>query len=302
MSDNKGQIELSIIVVSYNARATIGRCLFALKRQSVGNKAEIIVVDSSSDSTAEYVREKYPEVRLFTFAKRKYPGEARNFGISKARSELIAFVDADCIAEPNWAAEILRAHQSKHPVIGGAIANGNPESYVGWGYYFGEFVQWMPGTTKQLMEDIPTCCLSLKRWAFDKWGPYLEGTYCSDTAFSWKMSLDHKKLLFNPRIKVSHLNVDSLGRFLTHEKQHGMYFASVRVSETNMTKAQRVLYSVGTLILPLILFLRTTVSVFHKKVYLRAFLLTVPIVFAGRVAWSFGEFKGYLKGAPGPRP
>ncbi len=299
MNGRDNHIELSIIVVSYNASATIGRCLSALRGQSLRDGTEVIVVDSSSDGTAEYVRKQFPEVRLFTFAERKYPGDARNFGISRARSDLIAFVDADCVAEPNWAAEIIEAHRAGHPVIGGTIANGNPESYVGWGYYFGEFIHWMPGTPRQLMEDIPTCSLALKRWAFDQWGPYLEGTYCSDTAFNWKMSRDGQKPLFEPRIRVSHLNVDSLSRFLLHEKQHGMHFASVRASENEMSTVRRLAYTAGSLALPLLLFLRTTVSVFRKKTYRREFLRAAPIIFVGRVAWSYGELTGYLRGARG---
>ena len=146
------------------------------------------------------------------------------------------------------------------------------------------------------MEDIPTCSLALKRWAFHKWGPFLEGTYCSDTAFNWRMSRDGQKPLFEPRIRVSHLNVGSLRQFLLHEKQHGMHFAFVRVRENDMSTVRRLAYTAGSLALPLLLFLRTTASVFRKKSYQRAFLQAAPIVFVGRVAWSYGEFLGYLRG------
>ena len=149
------------------------------------------------------------------------------------------------------------------------------------------------------MADIPTCCLSLKRWAFAKWGPYLEGTYCSDTAFSWKMLRDGQRPLFEPRIRVSHINVGSLRRFLRHEKMHGMHFALVRVKENNMSTIRRLGFTAGTFALPILLFLRTTLSVFRKRTYRRAFLLATPIVFAGRVAWSYGEFMGYLQGTRG---
>jgi hypothetical protein len=40
----------------------------------------------------------------------------------------------------------VEAHMNPSPLIGGAIDNGNPDSYVGWGQYFSEFSRWMPRT------------------------------------------------------------------------------------------------------------------------------------------------------------
>ena len=175
------QVKVSVIVPAYNARATITDCLGALEDQSLRDECEIIVVDSSTDDTAAVVAEMFPEVRLFTFPERRFPSSARNFAVSQARGEIIAFTDADCVVAPGWLGEIIGAHRSDLPVIGGAIDNGSPESYIGWVYYFCEFNQWMPRARRGLVSEIPTCCLSMKRAAFDRYGPFLDGTYCSDT-------------------------------------------------------------------------------------------------------------------------
>src|SRR5204863_500310 len=135
------QVKVSVIVPAYNARATITDCLGALEDQSLRDECEIIVVDSSTDDTAAVVAEMFPEVRLFTFPERRFPSSARNFAVSQARGEIIAFTDADCVVAPGWLGEIIGAHRSDLPVIGGAIDNGSPESYIGWVYYFCEFNQ-----------------------------------------------------------------------------------------------------------------------------------------------------------------
>src|SRR5882672_7977001 len=136
---------VSVIVPSYNAAATIERCLGALESQTAALEGEVIVVDSSSDGTAEIVARRFPWVRLIACPTRRFPGDARNLGIGRARADLLAFTDADCIAERHWLETIIMAHRVRRdPLIGGAIENGNPESRVGWAAYLLELSQWMP--------------------------------------------------------------------------------------------------------------------------------------------------------------
>ena len=289
--------DLSVIIASFNSSKTIEKTLASLRQQQFAGQFEVIVVDSSTDSTAGLIRREFPEVRLFTFAERKFPGDARNYGILQAKSKLIAFIDADCIAEKNWVAEIVNAHR-KHenvPVIGGAVGNGNPESRVGWAYYFCEFSQWMPGFPERDMLEIPTCCLSLKRAAFEKYGPFLEGTYCSDSAFNWKLAQEGQLPHFLPAIRVNHINLTSLKKFITHAPFHGQSFARIRCREQKFSLVKRFFYAAISPALPFLLFYRTTKRMRQNREYRRPFLNSAPLVFLGLTAWSYGEFLGYLK-------
>ena len=204
MKPLSGKPQLSVIIASYNSGKTIQRCLASLKNQITGNDFEIIVVDSSGDEAAGIVRERFPEVRLYKFPDRKYAGEARNFGISVAGADILAFIDADCTADRNWVDEILKAHQSDYLAIGGSIANGNPYSYVGWAAYFCEFSQWMPGEPTKWLGDISAANMSYKKKAFGQYGRFIEGTYCSDTDFHLRLGRGGTRLRFIPSIHISH--------------------------------------------------------------------------------------------------
>ena len=162
--------ELSVIIASYNSGKLIKDCLKSLENQKTDKDFEIIVVNSSTDGAAELIKGKFHKVNLFQFTERKYCGDARNFGISVAKGKIIAFIDADCIAHSNWINEILKAHQSSHLAIGGAIANGNPESYVGWAAYLCEFSQWMPDSHTKYLTDIAGANMSYKRKVFKQYG------------------------------------------------------------------------------------------------------------------------------------
>ena len=291
-----GRPRVSVIVASFNAIDTIERCLSALADQDCDEPFEVVVIDSSTDGTAETVRQRFPAVALHTFAERKYPGEARNLGAARSEGEILAFTDADCVPDRRWVREILDSHRRPDPVIGGTIDNANPESYVGWAYFFCELNQWMPGTPGGPMVDIPTGNLSVKRWAFEKYGPFLEGTYSSDTAFNWRIAADGHRPLFVPAIRVCHTNVTDLADYLRRKVFHGRCFAAVRVAERHFTLARRLAYVPASLGLPFLLGWRAVCNVLARRSYLREFALSFPLVFLGLAAWSWGELLGYLRG------
>lgn len=288
-----------MVVASYNARSTIRACLRSLAEQVGCPAYEVIVVDSSTDDTAEIVRREFPEVRLYAFATRMFPGDARNVGIARARADILAFTDTDCVADPHWVREIVEAHRAEAPAIGGAVDNGNPTELVGWASYFCEFSQWMPraaGAGSTTMVEIPTCCLSLKRWVFDRYGPFLEGTYCSDTAFHWKLGRHGYRPRFVPRMQVLHLNISRLGAYVRKQRFHGTSFARVRVAEQRFSTGRRTAYILISPLLPFLLFSRIVGRVLENRAYLRQFLRAAPLVFAGLTAWSAGELIGYWSG------
>lgn len=287
---------LSVIIASYRSSATIARTLESLRRQQFPGEFETIVVDSSDDRSATLVAQQFPEVRLFTFAVRKYPGDARNYGVRQAKSDLIAFIDADCVAAPDWVARIVDAHRQRHDlVIGGAVGNGNPEHLVGWAYYFCEFSRWMPAFSEQSMAEIPTCCLSMKRAAFEEFGPFLEGTYCSDSAFNWKLTRAGQPPRFVPDIRVDHINPTGLRRFVKHAPFHGRSFARIRCREQLFSSGKRLLYAALSPLLPFLLFGRTVSRVFRLPRFWWPFIKAAPLVFLGLAAWSWGEMQGYLE-------
>ena len=288
------KITVSVIIPSYNSVKTIFGCLTSLEAQVKREIFEIIVVDSSNDGTEALVKQQFASVRLFHFDKRMYPGEARNYGVTQSKGSILAFIDADCWVESTWVSQIVEAHRkTNHPVVGGAIANGNPNSYVGWGYYFSGLSQWMPQPCSFERTDIPTGCLSCKRWAFERYGPFLEGSLCEDTLFTWKLADASYQALFVPDIQVFHTNIEDLGDLMKRKIRHGRTFAQLRVSEKGFSPLMQFIYALGSPILPFLITYRRTRDVLKSKTYQRQFILTFPATFAGILCWSLGEFLGY---------
>ena len=300
MVSDRANPVLSVIIPSYHPGETLAACLCSLQGQATSQSFEVILVDSSGDAAPALVRERFPWVKVLAFPERKYPGEARNLGIAQARGEIIAFLDADCTADRGWVEEILKVHRAGHPVVSGAVENGSRESLVGWAYYFAEFSQWMPGGSRGLVRDIAGCCLSIDRAVFRKCGPFLEGTYCSDTAFQWRIGREGIRAHFFPSIRVAHhLTGCGVGAFLAHEVLHGRSFANVRVREEAISGWRRAALLLAAPLLPFVLFGRIFARVMRTGKLVSRFLAASPLVLLGVAAWSWGEFLGYLGGAQG---
>ncbi len=104
------------------------RCLDSLTQNS-RQPDEIIVVDNGSREIPKEICSAHPSVQLLSETE-PGPGPARNTGIAAAKGDILAFIDADCLADPNWlaAAEQTLANPQAQ-ILGGdvRIAYVNPD-------------------------------------------------------------------------------------------------------------------------------------------------------------------------------
>jgi cellulose synthase/poly-beta-1,6-N-acetylglucosamine synthase-like glycosyltransferase len=98
---------VSVIVPVRDGASTIADCLDAiLATDYPAERREILAVDNgSTDTTADLIRAR--SVRYLRESSRGV-SHARNRGIAESHGEILAFVDADCIVEPQWLTELVQ--------------------------------------------------------------------------------------------------------------------------------------------------------------------------------------------------
>lgn len=89
---------LSVLVVTYESRGFIGKCLSAIPAACAAYSYEILLIDNGNDGTASYVAEVFPEVRIVPSQGNIGFGKANNILAEQARGEFLALVNPD--AEP----------------------------------------------------------------------------------------------------------------------------------------------------------------------------------------------------------
>jgi len=92
----------SVIIPLYNKENWIGNTLQSVLSQTFSDFEVIIVNDGSTDNGAS-IAESFQDERIYLFSKENGGvSAARNFGIEKATSNYIAFLDADDFWYPNF--------------------------------------------------------------------------------------------------------------------------------------------------------------------------------------------------------
>lgn len=116
---------ISVVIPHFNQEDHLRTCLQRLKDQAgCGAEIEIIVVDNGSKRLPAAVVADFPGVRLL-LETTPGPGPARNAGVAQARGEVMAFIDADCHADPGWLAAIeARFRDEATQIIGGDVRVG----------------------------------------------------------------------------------------------------------------------------------------------------------------------------------
>jgi glycosyltransferase involved in cell wall biosynthesis len=99
-------LRVSVIIPTYNRSEYLHQALESIFTQSVSPFEIIIVDDGSTDNTADIVRVFGPKVRYFR-QDHKGVSAARNLGLEVAQGEIIAWLDADDLWEPNFLATLV---------------------------------------------------------------------------------------------------------------------------------------------------------------------------------------------------
>ena len=114
---------ISVVIPHLNQTESLRRCLQSLERQSYPRELfDVIVVDNGSKVLPSAIVGEYRNVSLEQEA-RPGPGPARNRGVATSRGKILAFIDADCIADEGWLASIAAAlsDRTSKRVVGGDV-------------------------------------------------------------------------------------------------------------------------------------------------------------------------------------
>ena len=110
-------MKLSIVLISWNGRAFLERCIRSLAFLDK-EETEIIVVDNGShDGTKEMVTQQFPYVHLLTMPENKGVSYARNRGLERSTGEYIWILDNDTEVNSE-ATQTLLGYMDSHPRCG----------------------------------------------------------------------------------------------------------------------------------------------------------------------------------------
>lgn len=214
-------MHISVVIPVFNAEETIGKCLGSLYAQSV-KPLEIIVVDNNStDNTKDLVlqiSDNQKEIPVCCLDEnRQGPSYARNCGANRAGGDIIAFIDADCIAESSWLARLSESFESPDTgAVAGSIIGFDKETTIG--KFHATF------TMKDLPESqmfhefnlvsggFPTANFSIRKYLFNSIGGFDEAFpfFAEDYELCARIYKAGLRIYYNKEVKVFHQHRQNL--------------------------------------------------------------------------------------------
>lgn len=218
----------SVIVPFYNEQRWLGQCIHALQRQSLDRSLfELIFVDNAStDRSADIVRS-HPGLILL-HEPRRDPYLARNRGLEAARGLYIAFLDADCMASPDWLAELRdEIRRSECAIVLGYLANPASASALVRAYedYYDAKLAHIIEREMSPNYFGHAGNMAIRADVFSTLGPFQSMPIVGDTEIIHRL-LKHqpdKLIAYADRAKVVHAEVETLQVCLTKAYECGGY-------------------------------------------------------------------------------
>ena len=227
MSDHTPLV--SVVVAARNAASTLAACLASLHRLDYPNVEILVVNDGSTDETASVARA--GGVRVIDIdTPGRGPSAARNLGVGAAASELVAFIDADCMAPVSWLSHLVTALADSDAVGAGGgqrnIVVGSDREASALDAFFRAASVVADYTRRadrpRVVAHIASCNALYRRNVFVEAGGLREGLFPGeDTEFDYRLHRSGHRLLLVPGAEVEHRRPGSMAWFARWMRQYG---------------------------------------------------------------------------------
>lgn len=289
---------LSVIVIQFTSRPHLLRCLDTLVDQSAVR--EIIVPHDDHFDDVASLRNRFPRVDFLHTPGKRTPAELRAAATAVANADIIAFLEDHCVPAPDWAARLLEAHTEQRAAVGGAVEKGllpgtTHDTALNWAVYFTDYSRYMnpqPGGPSASLTD---CNVSYKRTELMSCRELWRSEFHENIVNGW-LDEHGRTLWLAPEVVVHEQRTLAIGSALRDRYAFGRLFASTRVRDTNIPR--RLLFAAGAAVMPPVLIARVARNLFGRGRHRVQFVRALPALTLVTATWMWGEFVGYLTGAP----
>jgi glycogen synthase len=212
--------DVSVVICTYTAQRgeLLAAAIESVRRQTLPPR-EIVVVVDHDPGLLRRARERWPEVVAVENAGAPGLSGARTTGVAAARGTLVAFLDDDAVAAPDWLERIIEPYANPAVVgVGGEVAPRWPGSRPRW---FPPEFDWVVGCTyrgmpvrTQEVRNVIGANMSFRRDVLLAVGGFRPGLGrvgalafgCEETDLCIRIRsrLPNSVLIYHPQARVTH--------------------------------------------------------------------------------------------------
>ncbi|MBN1317281.1 MAG: glycosyltransferase family 2 protein [Anaerolineales bacterium] len=213
-------IKISVIIPFFNNETTIRECLGAVSISTYENMEVILVDDGSTDQSLS--RAKEFGYQLIKLDENKGVSFARNCGARAASGEILFFLDADIMVEPDTIEKITSTLQDR-PEISALFCS--YQKHTPAKTFYSKYKNLLHHYTHQIsQEEAATFCGgfgAIKKDVFIDLGGFNESyRYLEDMELGYNLHLRGHRIFLNKKIQLTHLKRYSLFDLMKSDVLH----------------------------------------------------------------------------------
>jgi glycosyltransferase involved in cell wall biosynthesis len=280
---------IAVIVPCRGHSLEVEACLASLAAQRFDEPYDIVLVDSAGDPAVARVAARHPEVRLVRSEVALPPGLARNLGSKATAAPLLAFLDADCTADPGWLAAAHAALAAGADGVGGPVGDLHPWHPVAVADNMMQFCDLHERHPAGPISYQPACNLAVRQDVFEAVHRFPPGMTNEDVLLTRRISArGADRLRFVPAMRVKHQGRRSLDGFWRHQlvlgRARGTYaFLNGPLDD----RLSRFYWWLPIRALRKLAFMAIRSARFGPRAFAR-FLAVLPLLLPGVLVWSYG--------------
>lgn len=240
MSDDNDSLLVSVVIIGKNERDTIEECILSVFNQSYASFEIIYVDDKSTDNTLEKAEQlknilesKKNCKRYITLSvETDFPSKNRNIGINVSHGRIIAFLDGDCIAQPDWLENLVKQFSKDVGMVGGPITLAHSKkssntkaidsvlgSYLGSG---GSALFYQIDRDREVL-DIPSGNMAVRKYLLERLGGFDEKLrYNEDNYLCYRVRKEGYRIIYASKARIyHHIGIDSYADFASYFRKYG---------------------------------------------------------------------------------
>ena len=286
---------LTVVVACIDARRTVAACLRSIASACNGLDAEVVVVDASTDGTAEVVRQAGVPVRLMGKQSGTLTPALWAAGLAVARGQVVAFTIGQCRVGAGWAGALLAGLESGATGAGGAITLADEAGPVDWALFYLRYSAFLGAGERGVEQavEIPGDNAAYRRDALQRHeSSFADGFWEVD--FHRRLRSEGARLVFVPGAEAHFGPAAALLSLARQRFLHGRHSGSWRVTTGVRSSWQAV---AAAPLVPFLLAFRIARRVLPRRADRMRFLSSLPALFLLASAWAAGEAWGAVAAA-----
>ncbi len=290
------QPDMSVILITPDSFETLRRTVGALRRQTVRERIELVIVGPLADRLAivESDLEGFAGRHIVEIGEMTSSSVARAAGIRAATAPVVALTEDHCFPAPDWAEALLARHREPWAGVGPAFQNANPSNATSWANFLIEYGEFAAPAVFGERRHIPGHNSSYKRETLLTYGDALSDRLEAESPMQWDLQSKGHLFCLEPEARTFHLNYERFGPSCELRFHGGRLFAANRAR--NWSLGRRAFYALASPLIPLVRMARVVQQA--RRIHPRPGLLRLlPVVGVLLVLDALGEMAGYATGS-----